>query len=115
MSVKIIAFFEDGWMPPNTDFRQWDHICRAYGVELQMIDDWAEAVVPDGHAVVALDEEGTDALESVPTSNVVFVIGRTGMKLSDISPDYVVVLKTPEPVSLFGISAGSILLSRLYG
>jgi hypothetical protein len=116
--VKVIAFREDGWMPPNTDFRQWDHLCRAYGVDLQMIDRWEEAEVPDGATVIGADEAGAvDVREcSPPNGDVVYVFGRSSQDLTrTISAHMFVSIRTPHPISMFSIAAGAILLEHLYG
>ena len=41
--MKIIAFYEPNWFDSEaTEWRMWDHLCRAYEVELQMIHIWNE-------------------------------------------------------------------------
>lgn len=43
--MKIVAFYDDGWLDPVTDFRQWDQMCRAYGVVLQMVNNVADKLM----------------------------------------------------------------------
>lgn len=121
--TKIVAFREPTWLSTKTDFRQWDHLCRAYSVDLQMVDSWSEADVPSGYRVAIMDEDGTQPLESFllslkaqPFYDIVYVFGRTGMNLMSEIPsyDHSIYIDTPNKISLFGISAGSILLYSLY-
>ena len=119
VGVKIIAFREDGWMPPNTDWRMWDHLCRAYDVDVQLIDEWSEAVVPEGYAVVAFDQDGTDEVGAyTPPGDVAYVFGHTGQNLvvalEGVLTD-AVRIDTPSDVSLFPVCAAAIALYALYG
>ena len=117
--IKIIAFYEDHWMPPGTDKAQWDHLCRAYGAELQMVRDWSEADIhPDEH-VILVDEEGTEELPHLMMGKVVFVFGRSAQNLTTSIPDTewdaVYRIETPHAIPMFGISAASIVLDRYLG
>ena len=119
MALRVIAFYEDHWMPPGTDKAQWDHLCRAYGVELQMIRDWSEAnIQPEDH-VVLIDEAGIEELPHLMMGTVVFVFGRSAQDLTTNIPDWEwdasYCIKTPSAVPMFGISAASIVLDRYLG
>lgn len=115
--MKIIAYYDDGWFDSDvTDFRMWDHLCRAYGVELQMIRNWDEAIIPDGAKIYAVDEEGEMSLEEHTIDmNGVYVFGRTHLDLLKEIDNYEqsIRIDTPNAISLFGIVAAGILLSRL--
>lgn len=129
MNIKVISFYEDHWMPPGTDLAQWDHLCRAYGADLQMIRDWSEAVVPEGYAVILLDENGpidlstpADVIAAAQQSqagalpeNMVLVFGRTAQDLLTTVPDYYGAFRimTPNEVSMFGVNAAAIALFTL--
>lgn len=118
--MKIISYRERTWFSgpyeDNTDFRQWDHMCRSFGVDLQMIDNWSEAIIPDNSNIYLVDEEGDiDILDHVVDINGVYVFGKTAMRLKLIIESYnsVIRINTPNPICLFGISAASILLGRI--
>jgi hypothetical protein len=119
MPLKIIAFYEDYWMPPGTDHAQWDHLCRAYGAELQMIRDWSEANISPNDHVVLIDEAGGDEIPHLSVGNSVFIFGRSAQDLTTTIPedewDASYVIRTPNNTSLFGISAASIVLDRYSG
>jgi hypothetical protein len=117
--VKVIAFYEDHWMPPGTDKAQWDHLCRAYGVDLQMVRTWEEAEISPEETVAIVDEAGSsyqvNNLKSIP--NCVLVFGRSNQDLTTCIPDYdlSVRIQTPRDVSMFGVSAAAIILDRFLG
>lgn len=129
MQIKVIAFYEDHWMPPGTDFAQWDHLCRAYGVELQMVRSWAEAEVPEGSAVILLDESGLMDLAQIGDidaaiansqagtlpEHMTLVFGRTAQDLMTTVPDYFFAFRitTPNAISMFGVNACAIALFAL--
>ncbi len=110
--MKVIAFYEDHWMAPGTDFAQWDHLVRAFGGELQMIRDWTEAVIPNGATIVIADEFGVDELATFEhPESAVYVFGRSAQDLAHMVPyDVSVRIDTPETVSLFGVCAAAIIL-----
>ncbi len=112
MGAKVIAFRDDGWMSPNTDYRMWDHLCRAYGAELQMVSSWDDAEYPKGFDVILVDQLGDDVLGSfVHPRNGVYLFGRTSMNLPSIMDgDHVLQIVTPNPISMFGVSAAAIVL-----
>ena len=131
MQTKVIAFYEDHWMPPGTDHAQWDHLCRAYGADLQMVRSWEEAVIPEGARVYILDETGDFDL-NVPSDiadammaelgglpqNIVLVFGRTAMDLPTFLPEgswsASYRIGTPQPIPMFGVNAGAIALFSLH-
>ena len=128
MEIKVIAFYEDHWMPPGTDHAQWDHLCRAYNTDLQMVRSWEEAEVPEGSWVVLLDEQGIldlstigdldNSIKNMPDGQLpphtTLVFGRTAMDLMTYLPegswDYAFVIKTPMSIPMFGVNACSIAL-----
>lgn len=132
INVKVVAFYEDHWMPPGTDRAQWDHLCRAYGVDLQMVRSWGEAIIPEDYYVYLIDEAGEvdiakpeQLLEDVQNStigafppNIVLVFGRTAQDLTTYIPndDWYASYKitTPSTVPMFGVNAGAITLFSLY-
>jgi len=119
MGVKVIVYYEEGWLPPVTDWRYWDHLCRAYGADLQMINAWDEAVVPDGYSVCAVDEAGVTEIKNyAPPTDVVYVLGNSTsspLLLLGASADDSIRVDTPEDVCPFPISIGGILLHFLHG
>ena len=118
MRVRVIAFYEDHWMPPGTDHAQWDHLCRAFGAELQMIRSWEEADIPPNARVILIDEAGEES-PPVLTGETVFVFGRSAQDLVTAIPelewDTSYVIKTPNAVPMFGVSAAAIVLDRYLG
>lgn len=110
--IKLIAFYEDQWMPPGTDYQQWNHLAMAFGAQLQMIRDWAAAVIPDGHIVAVADEAGTeDSTTYAHPADIVYVFGRSGQDLINLVPhDVSISVSTPTPSSMFGISAAAMIL-----
>lgn len=111
MGVKVIAFYEKGWLPHRTDRRMWDHLCRAYGAELQMVESWDEAEIPEGHTLVVFDQAGTPMNDFKHPKDAVYAFGRSRLSLASVAEaDHVISIETPNPISLFGISAGSIAL-----
>jgi hypothetical protein len=131
MRVKIVAFYEDHWMPPGTDRAQWDHLCRAYNADLQMVRSWDEVDIEEGCRVYILDEHGdfdlnepSDIAEAMITAlgdlpeKIVLVFGRTAMDLPTFLPEgswhASYRITTPTPVPMFGVNAGAIALFSLY-
>lgn len=117
--IKVIAFYEDHWMPPGTDHAQWDHLCRAYGAELQMVRDWTEAEIPEGAQVVLIDEAGVSDVPLFIIEDLVLVFGRSAQDLITAIPsdkwDSSYVIHTPNNVPMFGVSAAAIVLDRISG
>lgn len=129
--LKVIAFYEDHWMAPGTDKAQWDHLCRAFGADLQMIRSWEEAVVGEDEWVILLDETGQEdlckpadldlvintQLSGIVPEKVTMVFGRTAQDLPTALPtsayDYVFKLHTPNSISMFGVNAAAISLFAL--
>ena len=111
MSVKVIALYDAGWLPNRTDRRMWDHLCRAYGAELQMVESWDEAEIPEGHALIVFDQIGTPMSDFKHPKDAVYAFGRSRLSLAYVAEAvHVISIETPNPISLFGISAGSIAL-----
>ena len=114
--MKIVAFRDDGWFDATTDFRTWDHLCRAYAVEFQLITEWDEVRVGDSKVYV-LDEGGDQELaEHVVDLDGIYVFGRTGLdlRLAVPSPDAIIGITTPAPIALFGHCAAAILLRHMW-
>jgi hypothetical protein len=94
----------------------YDHLVRAYGLEVQMIDDWSEAVIPDGHKIVLLDQNAATSLDKfVHPEKAVYVVGKSGMDIHamiphDCSNEECVIIPTPVNISLFGVVASGIVL-----
>ena len=115
--VKLIAFYEDCWMPPGTDSAQYSHLARAFGCEFQMIRAWEEAVVPEGHTVVVCDETGlAESRTYAHPTDAVYVFGRSAQDVMGAVPHAISIrVDTPATISLFGISAASIILQDRFG
>jgi len=119
--MKIIAYRERTWFSgeyeDTTDFRLWDHACRSFGVDLQLIDDWSEAIVPENSNIYLLDESGdVDLMTFSVDPDGTYVFGKTGMSLPNVIPSYTSVIKLTTPnshITMFGITVGSILMSRI--
>lgn len=111
--MKIIAFAEDGWFGPRSDFALWDQLTRAFGVELQIVRRWDEAVVPEGSVVVLLDEAGeTELAEYEHPRDAVYVFGNSGFDRFQVTgADEVVRIETPEPIPMFGVTAAALVLA----
>ena len=113
MGAKVIGMYEGGWMDSRTDRRMWDNLCRAYGAELQMVNDWSEAIVPVGFTVVVCDEEGkTDLADFTHPEDAVYAFGKSREGLGYLMQSQGVSLRitTPNSVSMFGVSAAAIIL-----
>ena len=109
--TKVIAYRERTWLHPRTDQRQWDHLCRAFEVELQLIDSWEEAVIPPNSVIVGLDEQGSVDLKDLEhLDNMVYVFGRTLMNPLEAEYDVLVKINTPKDICLFGVTAAAIVL-----
>lgn len=131
MQIKIISFYEDHWMPPATDHAQWDHLCRAYSADLQMIRRWEEAIIEPDEWVVLLDEDGymdlaeigdidkaVDESESgVFPEKITLVFGRSAQNLITYLPEgswnFAFKITTPQAIPMFGVNAASIALFAL--
>lgn len=118
--MKIVAFKEHGWFGGDdgsiTEWRLWDHLCRAYGVSLQLVDVWEDIHVPPNSDLVVVDEEGVGLLEDldrVSADDSIYVFGRTGLSLMGYPHNRSIRIATPNPICLFGVEAAAIVLSRL--
>jgi tRNA(Leu) C34 or U34 (ribose-2'-O)-methylase TrmL len=106
--MKIIAYRERTWFSgeheDTTDFRLWDHACRSFGVDLQLIDDWSEAIVSENSNIYLLDESGNvDLMTFSVDMDGTYVFGRTGMILPNLISSYTSVIKLTTP-SRFNIN-----------
>lgn len=116
MAAIIAACREEGWLDRITDNAQWDNLCRSFGVDLQLVVEFSEIVVPDGYAVVVMDESGEDSLEDFThPENVIYIFGRSTLnRIQDgITHDHSVQINTVEQKGIFGVSiAGALLYAR---
>ncbi len=109
--MRLVAYREDTWMDRKTDFRQWDHLARAYGAELILVEQ--NDKLPNDGVVVVLDQIGVTPLsEFVHPEECSYLFGHTGLNnLPDlISHRYSVRIATPKDISLFGVTAAAIVL-----
>lgn len=107
----IIAFREKGWFDKRTDYRMWDHLCRAFGQEFQMVSEWSEATAKG--PIVVLEQTGDTNLEKfIHPSICTYVFGRTGLNNLSKQIPYATPVKiaTENPISLFGVEAAAIVL-----
>lgn len=112
-STKVIAFYEKSWMDQKTDYAQWSHLCRSFGVAFQLVRSWDEIEVPDGYKTVCLEEAVSNDIRTFDhPEKCVYILGRTGMNNihRDYPFDYAVSIPQKDNVCLFGISAASIIL-----
>jgi len=114
--MKVIAERDTGWFEckdgceKQTEWSQYDQLCRAYGVEFEVVNELTSL---DGNIVV-FDEKGTILLEDFQhDEDALYVFGRSdvGRDLVGMFPDSVSVrIGVPNPVSMFGICACAIVL-----
>ena len=114
----IIAFRESKWIDFKTDFRQWSNLCRSYEMDFQLLEhSWDEAVIPENHSIVILDEAGESSLDSfIHPEKCVYVFGKTGMNdlIQTIPHDFSVRVNAPDSKSMFGVSVCcAVLYDRL--
>jgi len=117
--IKLIAFREIyAGFSHNVDYKMWEQLALAYGAEVQIIGDWNEAVIPDGHKIVLVESEGAEEITTFThPENVVYVFGRTSLDIHgliphDCSNGECVRIDTPNPNGLFGVEAAAIVLHR---
>jgi len=117
--IKLIVFKEVyAGFGETIDFAIFNQLARAYNAELQMIRDWSEAIIPEAHSLVIVDEAGVNDIKSFThPENAVYVIGRTSLDVHQTVPHNCaagecVRIDTPNSISLFGHSAAAIVLSR---
>lgn len=110
--MKLVAFYDDGWLGPPTERAMWSALCRAYRVQYQLVREWSEAELPEGLPVMCLDERGAQSLADVPaTLDAVWVVGSSGQEVArDVPHQMAVHIPTPRHVALFGCHAAAILL-----
>lgn len=114
--MKVIAERDLGWFEygdgyeKQTEWAQYDQLCRAYGVEFEVVD---ELTALTGNVVV-FDEKGTILLEDFQhDEDALYVFGRSdvGRDLTETFPNAVSVrIDVPNPVSMFGVCACAIVL-----
>lgn len=108
--IKLVACRERTWLDAKTDYRQWDNLARAFGVELQMIDELI--AIDSAGVLIVVDERGEQELANfVHPVTCTYLFGRTGLNnipaLIDCDASVRIASKY---ISLFGISAASIIL-----
>jgi hypothetical protein len=113
--IKLIAFREDTWFAPLAEYNLYNHISIAYNVQFQLIRDWSEAEIPEGHLLVVAHETGSIESKDFdhPSDNVVYVFGRTGLHLlgNVPNPDSVIRIDTPgSSDGVFGHQVAAIIL-----
>lgn len=109
---ELIAYAEPTWLDAKTDHRMWDQLARAYGGTSMV---WGEHYPPPTQgALVLVDQRGKVSLsEFVHPPHCTYVFGRTGMNrmLEEVAHDHSIRIDTPNPISLFGVSAAAIVLA----
>jgi hypothetical protein len=115
--MKVVAYYDDGWIGPPTERAMWSALCRAYQVEYQLVRAWAAAELPEGLPVICLDERSSSTLEDVPRQmDAVWVIGSSGQEvLRDVPHQMAVRIPTPRHVALYGCHAAAIMLHYMRG
>ena len=111
--IKVVACFEKGWFDSRTDFRLWDHLCRSFSADLQLIDYLSEMDVPKDYELVVVDESaGSSLSDFVHPKNAVYLFGKTSMnKIQDnVKHDWAVKIETPARVCNFGVTAAAMVL-----
>lgn len=115
--MKIIAYHDRGWFEnAGTEFSMWSHLCRAYGIDVQIVRHWSEAET-ENRRVVLFDELGDITLDDhQPDHDAVYVFGRTAHNLVfEVGDDCaeVVRIDTPNVVPLFGLTAAAVFLGSI--
>jgi len=106
--ILVVAYKESTWMDDRTDFRQWDHLCRAYDATLVMVSEFHQCEILDDVSVVLLDQFGETELSVFEhPAKSAYVFGRTscGSLVGKIPADHTVRIETPKPIEgIFGVS-----------
>lgn len=107
----LIAYRESTWFDRQTDFRQWDHLARAYGAEMTLLEQ-TESPDPK-RTLIVVDETGETSLQDFEhPQECDYLFGRTG--LNDLPSVYPfarsIHIETLVAISLFGVCAASIVL-----
>ena len=114
MSLTIVAFRDKGWYnEQKTEFRLYDHLCRAYDVELKMVKTIEEVEnLKNNKEIIIFDEKGDIPLEKFEhIENAFYIFGRTGQDLKHDFPNAISVkIETDKPIPLFGAVACGIVL-----
>lgn len=109
--IKIVAHREAKWMDSRADHTQWHQLTRAYGAELQLIDD--DDLYDTIGTVVVVDQEGVIEIEDFThTDDATYIFGRTNMSLMAFTHDTSVRIDTPNSISLFSVEAAAIVLQH---
>jgi len=114
--TTVVAYREESWMNPKADWRQWDHLTRAYGVDLMLLDRGVElGTVELTGDIVVLDEDAEMILDYFThPEDAIYVFGRTGHAFlhKQIPNNVSVRIDTPNPICLFGCEAAAIVLEH---
>lgn len=112
--MKIVAYYDDGWFDHQvTDFRMWDHLCRAYDVDLEMVHHWKEVKSQTDKPIYIFIENGTIPLVEFDLDpEGIYVFGRTALDLASEVKSYKesIRIETPKEISLFGVVAAAIFI-----
>jgi len=111
--MKIITLREKGWYDKKTEYRMWDHLCRAYGITFEIIED-KDLTELNEREIILFEENGNINLEDFVHQDKIYLFGRTGFNLLDMFPNAISVkIQTPKNIVLFGsIAAGIVLYDR---
>ena len=111
---QVVAWKEPTWFDANADRALYRFTCRAYNVELRMLDRDEEANISIEDTVVVLDEQGKIPLSEFDhPEECVYVFGRTHMNdlIDKVPHDYSVVIDYPGDTTMFGATACAIVLA----
>jgi tRNA(Leu) C34 or U34 (ribose-2'-O)-methylase TrmL len=116
--MKLVVIRDHNFYPdPRMETELWDLLCRAYGVEYEIVRFWTEATVPEDSRVICFDEAGSVLLTDHEIDhNAAYVFGRNCHDiLNEVGSDCYESVRIPvnNPVSMMAISAGSILLGSV--
>jgi len=112
--ITILAFRDKGWYNERrTEYRLYDHLCRAYGVEFKFVSSSEEVKkIAKGKKIIIFDENGDIPLSDFKhEKDAFYVFGRTGQDLRKDFPNHIFVrIETPYQIALFGAVACGIVL-----
>lgn len=112
MSATLVAFREKRWLDQRTEHAMWSHLARAYGADLQLLENLSEMDCDPNAQIIVVDEEGSVVLSDYEhPENAVYVFGRSQQRLLPLFDDVDSVrIDTPNPISLFGVVAAGIVM-----
>ena len=112
--MKIITLREKGWYDKRTEYRMWDHLCRAYGIPFEIVVDKDLTKFKEENIILFEENGNIDLKDFVHQEDKIYLFGRTGLHLQDIFPKAISVrIPTPSGIVLFGsIAAGIVLYDR---